>query len=205
MRYLILFAASASLAAAASAAEHLPQKIKPVMVWTGTNSNPAKEAFDRCSSQKEWKVIWHKHQGRDEQVDVSSCPEVDFDSYMVIAIFQGESLTNLGVQVFAVLEDDHCIRVQYRPPTWQTGFSIDDASNGGADRREKRKANNEHKYDPQSYAFIIVPKSRKAIAFDEDVRELITRRSGRNRLGCQRWIQSRRAGGVRLRRRTRIR
>jgi hypothetical protein len=167
MRYLILFVALAACIESSPAAEPAPRKIKPVMVWAGTDGNEPKESFDRCSSQKEWEAVWHKHQGRDERANGLTGLEFDFDSYMVIAVFQGKSLKNFGVQVFSVLEEKDCIRVQFRPPTWQTGFSLQE------DGPDKKKESDEMKYDAQSFAIIVLPKSRKAIVFDEDVRSLI--------------------------------
>jgi hypothetical protein len=167
MRYLILFAALAAFTEAFPADEPSQRKVKPVMVWAGTDGNEPKESFDRCSSQKEWEAVWHKHQGRDERANRLTGLKFDFDSYMVLAVFQGRSLKNFGVQVFSVLEEKDCLRVQFRPPTWQTGFNL------GAGDSDKKKENDEMKYDAQSFALIVLPKSRKAIVFDEDVRGLI--------------------------------
>jgi hypothetical protein len=166
MRYLILFGALAAFIEASSAAENLQRKVKPVMVWAGTDGNEPKESFDRCSSEKEWEAVWRKHQGRDQEVNELTRPKIDFDSYMVIAIFQHKSLKNLGVQVFSILEEKDCLRVQYRPPTWQTGFNLEEAT-------KNKKESDEMKYDAQSFAFIVLPKSRKAIVFDENVQGLI--------------------------------
>jgi hypothetical protein len=152
MRYLILFAAMAAFIETSPAAEPAPRKVKPVMVWAGTDGNEPKESFDRCSSQKEWEAVWYKHKGRDEEVHRLTRPEFDFDSYMVIAVFQGGSLKNFGVDVHAILEETDCIRVQIRGPSWQT------------------RVNHEEKYDAQSFAIIVLPKSGKAIVFEEDVR-----------------------------------
>jgi hypothetical protein len=162
-----LFGALAAFAEASSAVEPLPRKVKPVMVWAGTDGNEAKESFDRCSSQKEWETVWYKHKGRDEEVHRLTRPEFDFDSYMVIAVFQGGSLKNYGVDVHSILEETDCIRVQYRPPLWQTGFSLDEE---GVDNKQ---GNDEMKYDAQSFAFIVLPKSQKAIVFDQDVQDLL--------------------------------
>jgi hypothetical protein len=62
---------------------------------------------------------------------------------------------NFGVDVHSILEETDCIRVQYRSPSWQTRFDI------------------EQKYDAQSFAFIVLPKSQKTIVFDEDVQHLL--------------------------------
>ena len=71
---------------------------------------------------------------------------------MVIAIFQGGSLKDHGVEVHSILEEKDCIRVQFGPMSWQTAFS------------------HKPKFDSQSFAFIVLPKSGKAIVFEEDVR-----------------------------------
>jgi hypothetical protein len=160
MRYPFFFLVSAFLSAAPVSAEELPRKIKPVMVWTGTESKQTKESFARCCSQKDWEASWHKHKGRDEKTDRGTCPEVDFDSYMVIVIFHGESYQNHGIDIKSVTEEKGCVRVRYRPSWYQV------ASVPG--QAEDFKA-----LETQTYAFVVLPRSEKAIVMEEDVRNLI--------------------------------
>src|SRR6516164_7607951 len=108
MRYHVL-CLMMFLFAQSVASEELPRKIKPVMVWTGTDSKHAKESFARCCSRKDWQAAWHKHIGEDDKGLRQLCPEVDFDSFMVIAIFHGESYQNRGIGLVTVSEEKECL------------------------------------------------------------------------------------------------
>ena len=72
-------------------ADDLPRNMKPVMVLTGTDSKQTKETFARCCTRETWLANWRKHHGKDKDSALSPCPEVDFDSFMVVVIFQGKS------------------------------------------------------------------------------------------------------------------
>jgi hypothetical protein len=159
MRYWFLFMMWALLSVACSA-EETPRKLKPVMVWTGTDSKQAKESFTRCCSQKDWEVSWHKHQGGDGQANHRTCPEIDFDSYMVIVIFHGKSSQNIGINIVDVFEDKESFHVRYKPLWYQIGILL------GANLDQKQ-------LDTQSYVFIVLPKSQKAIVLEENVSGVI--------------------------------
>ncbi len=154
MRYLIVLAVTASLGPTSASAEETPRKLKPVITLTGTDSKQIKESFARCGSQMEWVDTWHKHKGGDAEVDRRTCPVVDFESYIVVAIFHGKSSVNEGITVMAVTDETDCVRVRYRPSWFQTAFS------------SKPKS-----YDTQSYAFVVLPKSPKVLVLEEDVRD----------------------------------
>jgi hypothetical protein len=170
MHYVILFALSAPLAAAPVAAARLPRELKPVMVWTGTDSRQAAEAYSRCGSQKDWEAVWHKHKSGGLRADRRTCPEVDFDSYLVLAIFYGKS-SEKGIQVVAVVEEARCIRVRYRPVWYQTGYVAPAA--GATPFSTGRRGGGKNSHDTQSYAFVILPQSQKPIVVEEDVRRLL--------------------------------
>jgi hypothetical protein len=157
MRYQALLMVWVILAAAPALAEELPRPLKPAMVWTGTDSKQAKESFARLGSQKDWEDTWHKHRGRDKIADSWTCPEIDFDSYMVVAIFHGKSYQNNGIKITAVSEEKDLVRVRYKPTWYQVAIV------------RGREGDDAHSYDTQSYAFIVLPKSSKAILLEEDV------------------------------------
>src|SRR4051794_40171266 len=99
MQYHVLFLVPVLLVVTPVSADELPRKLKPVVVWTGTDSKQAKMSFARCCSQKEWQTTWHKHQSSTAKAKSQRCPEVDFDSYMVVVIFHGESFQNTGIEI----------------------------------------------------------------------------------------------------------
>src|SRR5579871_1221728 len=96
---LFLFGAGLSFAADDGA------KIKPVMVWTGTDSAQKTESFVICRNEAALQDVWHKHRNsKDKWDDALTCPQVDFDSVMVAAIFNGKSGNEYGIRVVEILE-----------------------------------------------------------------------------------------------------
>jgi hypothetical protein len=165
MHYPALFLVPVLLVVAPVPATEVPRKLKPVVVWTGIDSKQAKMSFARCCSQKDWEEIWHKHQSN-AKAKTPSCPQVDFDSYMVVAIFQGKSCQDTGIEIVSVTEEKKCLRIRYKPLWFQVGFVRPE--------RGSRPAKCEvETYETQSYAFVVLPKSQKAIVLEEDVRTLI--------------------------------
>ena len=155
MRYQVLFLMPALLFASAATAEELPRALKPVIVWTGTYSKEADQSFARCCSQREWETCWNKHIAIDEKADKQPCPEIDFDSYMTIVFFKGQS--DHGLTINSILEEKDCIRVRYRPNSYQTGELRPGEPVGRA----------------QNYSFIVFAKSKKPVVLEEDVHFLI--------------------------------
>ncbi len=161
MQYYALFFVPMLLVLAPASAAELPRKLKPVVVWTGTDSKQAKMSFARYCSRKDWSATWHKHQSTDRKGNKQRCPEVDFDSHMVVAIFQGKSFQDTGIEVITVTDEKNCIRIRYKPMSFQVAY-IEPPAKGETDS-----------YETQSYAFLVLPKSQKAIVLEEDVRSLI--------------------------------
>jgi hypothetical protein len=130
-----------------------PQKIKPIMVWSGIDSGCAKESFARSTSQDEWRKTWKLHsvEGGDAG---RRTPDVDFDSYMVLSLFDGEGSQNHGVVLIEIINEANCLRVRYAVPLYQTG-EIPDSEDA-----KLRLAT-------RSYAFVILPRSDKTIIFEE--------------------------------------
>jgi hypothetical protein len=165
MQYQVRLLIPVLLVVAPTWAEELPRKVKPVLVWTGTDSKQAKMSFARCCSQKDWETTWHEHQS-EAKAKSQSCPQGDFDSYMVVAIFHGKSFQNTGIEIVAVTEEKNCVRVRYRPLWYQVAF-VRPATKGEVKSDEWLRS------ETQSYAFVVLPRSEKAIVLEEDVRNLI--------------------------------
>jgi hypothetical protein len=153
MRRLLLFVISSALAVASTSAQDLPKKLKPVFVYTGIDSKQTKQSFTRCTSQKEWQARWQEHRGAEEKNDRCRCPEIDFDSFMVVVIFHGKSDCNDGLEIVSTVEEKDCVRVRFKPMWYQIAGRGD--------------------YDTQSYVFCVLPRSQKAIVFEEDVKSII--------------------------------
>jgi hypothetical protein len=168
MHYLARFLVPVLLVVLPPSSEELPRKLKPVVVWTGTDSKQAKMSFARCCSQKDWEATWHQHQSSEAKAKGQGCPEVDFDSYMIVAIFNGKSFQKTGIEIVTVTEEKNCLRVRYKPLWFQVGFIRPERGSGPAKGETKTDA-----YETQSYAFVVLPKSQKAIVLEEDVRNLI--------------------------------
>lgn len=141
-------------------AEATVKKLKPVVVWSGTDSAHAVTDFDRCHSQSEWDAIWKKHLGVEADKTDVAVPQVDFDDYMVVVIFHGESSMNNGIRIAEVLEEATTIRVRYKPIWYQIGFLPESES----DRAKLQTC---------SFAFVLLPASKKKVVFEENGQSLI--------------------------------
>jgi hypothetical protein len=153
MRRLFWFALVASSLNAAVMAGEPREKVKPIVVWTGTDSGQTTASVARCMSKEQWRATWKAHQNEGGD-DGRAPPEVDFDGHMILAIFRGTGSQNYGLFDFEVLDESDCLRVRYITGYYQTG--------GLPDSEAERR-----KLDTQSYAFLVLPKTSKAIVFEE--------------------------------------
>jgi hypothetical protein len=120
MRWFIAVASIASVSGSIAFAADL-RKLKPVVAWTGTDSKQTGDSFARCCSPKDWYATWQAHRGRKGNAEDPTCPEVDFQSYMVIAVFRKTS----RISVSDIVEENHCVRVRYQPWGNQIVFAPD--------------------------------------------------------------------------------
>jgi len=128
-----------------------PRKIKPVVVWTGKDSTLSKPAFSRCLSAAEWRKTWKAH--AKEGGDIGPMPNIDFDSFMVLALFEGNGHQNYGLRIFEILDEPDGLRVRHETAYYQIG---------GLPQSEA----DELKLQTRSYAFVVVPRSDKAVTFE---------------------------------------
>jgi hypothetical protein len=78
--------------------------------------------------------------------------EVDFNRFLVVALFGGESFNSCGYRVEAVREDKASVFVSFSSIGYQTA-----GPEGGADR-------------VAPYAFVVLPRSEKQIVLHETAR-----------------------------------
>ena len=136
--------------------EKLKKLIKPLLFWTGINSQIKQPHYERISSSKQWKAIWLKHYGKTAQeafTDRIPRTEIDFERCMVLAIFQGEGINSRGLTLDSIQEESERIRVRFDEWHYQTD------ANGGADRC-------------QSFAFVVIPRSTKPVIVEENIQGL---------------------------------
>ena len=123
-----------------------------MVVWTDIDSHITKPSFSCLRSASEWQKVWRVHKGCSS--DDGLCPptpDVDFDSYMVIALFNGPYAQDLGLSIDSVDNEKDAIRLRFERNVYAVG---------GEPMRPKTT------YD---YAFVVVPKSKKAIVIQERV------------------------------------
>jgi hypothetical protein len=141
-----------------------PTKIKPAVILSGKHSAITKPMLERCSSVKEFAKVWEKHQDGDDR---ESFPVVDFDSFMVIAVFEGTySEEGASIYVEEVVEDAEVIhlRLRFLSKGYQTG--VVGVVEDGANMPEKSEADR-LKRITQSYVLIVLPTSKKAVVIEE--------------------------------------
>jgi hypothetical protein len=165
---LLLIVTSATLSTSLALILETNREVKPVFVWTGADSEIEKETFVRCASQTDWEQLWQKHRGVDqwgtplkqpmddkqEQGHRQFCPKVDFDSYMIVAVFCGK-LGDFGMYVDSVLDEPQFLRVRYGVVTAQRmprGPRLEKPVHG--------------------YMFVVIPRTQKAIVIEEGTRQV---------------------------------
>jgi hypothetical protein len=142
----------------ASKASEVPdaRPIQPCLVISGCNSRVTQTRYRRIVSATEWTRIWQEHKGADVTekydsfYDELTLPLVDFDRYMVIAIFQGKGWNSAGLTVVSSLESESRIVIRFKEKSYQTDGGVDNVA---------------------SYAFLIMSRSNKPVVLEESVRD----------------------------------
>jgi hypothetical protein len=108
------------------AAPRAEKSAQPCVVISGADSRVTKPRYERITSQDEWARLWQEHKGEkngapyDFHYDLLTLPMIDFDQYMVLAVFQGESANNAGFQFDSMTEDVTHIVFKYVNKGYQT-------------------------------------------------------------------------------------
>jgi hypothetical protein len=145
----------------ASAQEPAAKAIKPCVAITGTDSHVTELAYHRITSTDDWARLWQRHKGQESDhpydlyYDPLALPQVDFDAFMVIAIFQGRGWNSAGLKAISISEAADRIVFRFDDKSYQTA-----GPDGGGDK-------------VAAYGFFVVPRSTKPVALEENVQELI--------------------------------
>jgi hypothetical protein len=136
-------------------------EITPCVVLTGADSHVSKRSYHRITSMTEWVALWQKHKGlpQDDEYDhfhnPAGLPLIDFDAYMVIAIFQGLGVSNAGLSAETIVEQEDRILFRFDNKYYQTG---------GPDGGGRHVA---------AYGFFVIPRSLKPVVLEEAYRRFI--------------------------------
>ncbi len=136
---------------------------KPSVTFTGDDSRVSERAFHRIVSLDDWAKVWVQHTGQnevqyknwdnhyDDFYNPLKLPLVDFENYMVIAIFQGSSWNNAGLNAVSISEKADGISFRFEDKPYST-----EGPDGGG-----KKVN--------VYGFFVIPRSTKPITLEEKV------------------------------------
>lgn len=144
--------------------------VLPCVALSGVDSQVGEKSYLRISNLKDWVKLWHKHKGEkpegeyDFHYDPLNLPIVDFERYMVIALFEAPAEYLDGFQADSISETAEKIIFRFHIKGHQTGFARpfpnnpEDSGNEGEDEDPEpvRKA----------YGFFFVPKSNKMIVME---------------------------------------
>jgi hypothetical protein len=139
------------------AEEPAGELLKPCAVIAGADSHVAKGRYQRITSAGDWTRVWQEHKGEkptgeyDMFYDPLTLPWIDFDHYMVIAIFQGNGSNNAGLRAISISEENDRLIFRFENKGYQTG-----GSGPGGDGNKTA-----------AYGFFVVPRSTKPVVLEE--------------------------------------
>ena len=137
--------------------------IKPIVTLSGDDSRVTERSYHRICTMDKWAKIWQKHTGQDKVIykntddeydqfyDPLDLPMVDFEHYMVIAIFEGTSGNNAGMNVDSISEKDDEIILRFTDKPYGTA-----GPKGGG------KTVN-------AFGFFVIPRAKKPLVLEERV------------------------------------
>ena len=160
-------------------AEGGPAPIPVHVTWRGAHSRIAERCQYRITSEKEWVDLWLRHVGykpEGEQYEVWSnpadVPRVDFDEYMIVAIFSGRSVNCDGMEAVSVMEETECLRFRFRGMFYQT-FKIHGEGHFLSSAANSEAALFDGPVHTTPYAMLVVPRSTKPLVLEENVQSQI--------------------------------
>lgn len=139
-------------------AEHVVKK--PYVTITGANSKIEAREYHRVVNKEQWTALWLRHLGRGDQEKYSlyynreGVPLVDFESCMIIAVFQGRAWNSAGLKAHSLVELDDRIVFRFDDKCYQTGPKGDRVA---------------------VFGFFVVPKSTKLFILEENIQRIIAR------------------------------
>jgi hypothetical protein len=96
---------------------------RPPAAWTGSYSAVTARELHRITDAAAWTDLWSRHVGDQAERDSYGqpvVPEVNFDHFMVIAIFNGESWNTRSMDIIEQAEIGGELHVRFDAMTYQT-------------------------------------------------------------------------------------
>lgn len=162
--WLALFAAASGLVGVAGLMGQgfgpAPESRPAAVTIAGSYSSVTKPRSERITTPGRWKDVWKEHMGdRAEKgaLGWDRWPLIDFDRYMVVAVFAGTAVNVEAWEVESVVDLPDVLRIRYDAVSFQT------ASFNGEDRGSTTT----------SYGFFILPRSEREVVMEENVQGLI--------------------------------
>lgn len=137
-----------------------PESRPAAVTIAGSYSKVTKHRVERITTPQRWKDVWKEHMGdRAEKgaLGWDRWPLIDFDRYMVVAVFAGTATNIEAWEVESVVDLPDVLRVRYDAVSFQT------ASFGGEDKGSATTP----------YGFFILPRSARELVMEENVQNLI--------------------------------
>lgn len=138
-------------------------KVLPCVALYGLDSQIGEKGYLRITKQSEWVKLWRKHKGDqsggeyDFEHDPLGLPIVDFNQFMVLALFEGHDESPFGFQAESISETPDEMTIRFVGMGNSTGFAKEFEGNPECSVEESA-APIRH-----AYGFFFVPKSSKAI------------------------------------------
>ena len=126
--------------------------LRPCVVLTGADSHVSERSYHRITSATEWVARWRKHKGKKPDDAPAGLPLVDFDRFMVIAIFQGRAVNSAGLKAVSITVNEDRIVFRFDDDSYQTAGEGKDVT---------------------VYGFFVVLRSNKPLVLEEDVQGII--------------------------------
>lgn len=133
---------------------------QPVVSWEGSYSSIEQVEYHRVMNEKQLASLWAAHKGKQlerDSYDQPVVPFVDFDKYMVLAIFRGNAWNTRAQMILAYAQQDDIIEVHFDSRTYQTNGPVED------------------KDYTRAYGIWVLPRSNKQMALIENVQGLLNK------------------------------
>jgi hypothetical protein len=158
---------------------------KPCVSISDTDSHVTVRRHERIESMKDWVRLWQEHRGEkpfpydpNDGIRRHLPVKIDFEHYLVVAIFQGKCVNVDSLKVVSITEEEKRLVLRYDKNSYQTfGKVHDDDPNDDPDKGDPDK-DDLSKNDPDDgkvtpYGFFVLPRTEKPIVIEENVQQYL--------------------------------
>ena len=92
-----------------------PRIVQAVRTWSGADSQATESGYFCVVSQDEWVSLWKQHAGVG-----SAVPKVNFDTDLVVAVFETQGFSSYGVRLSYILQERDGLSVHVTSETYQS-------------------------------------------------------------------------------------